>query len=98
MTNTEDDGLLADYQVSGGSIIYDHIVPSGYQPPDSGDFLAEGAEAARATYRQITHDLAELRAEKERIQERINELVEAEQLWAPIVHRLDNGIPRRKTD
>ena len=66
------------------------------EPP--GDYVAEGAEAARATYRQITRDLADLRAEKERIQERINDLVEAEQLWAPIVHRLDNGIPRRKRD
>lgn len=61
------------------------------------DYLASGELVVRNTYAQIEGELKALREEKDRIQDRINELVEAEQLWRPLIHRLDNGIQRRST-
>lgn len=61
------------------------------------DYLASGELVVRNTYAQIEGELKVLREEKELIQARINDLVEAEQLWRPLIHRLDNGIQRRST-
>lgn len=65
--------------------------------PAETDWLEVGEAAARATYSKISEELKQLRDAKDAIQTRINELVEADQIWGPIINRLDNGIkPRRR--
>ena len=59
------------------------------------DYISLGEQTVREVYTQICKELDELRDEKREIQDRINELTEKEQLWRPLIHRLDNGIQRR---
>lgn len=59
------------------------------------EMIERSDEIAHKTLDGITESLAELRRKRTAIDERIRSLVEAEQIWTPIVKRLDNGIVRK---
>jgi hypothetical protein len=59
------------------------------------DFVHAGEVHARETFDRIVGELQDLRNQRDDLNDRINELVEAEALWTPIINRLDNGIQRR---
>jgi hypothetical protein len=65
---------------------------------EDSDYVEAGEAVARNTYIMIVADLDRLRCEKAEIQNRINELVENEKVWGPIIRRLDTGILHRLPD
>ena len=54
-----------------------------------------GREVVRSTWAVIQSSLAERRAARDEIDEEIRALVSEEELWKPIIRRIENGVQRR---
>lgn len=83
-----DNGGIADQQAR--EALLDRVHGDTLMPSPE-EVLASAEEAVRTTFAFIQETLVVLRQERDDINESIAELVEAESVWRPIIHRLDRA-------